>query len=76
MAKHRLMPDQIHNYAHNNEWLARNWMILGNRKDAFGMAKALLAIPRHPKLNTMECKAHSFRYGRMRLINLLEKFEL
>ena len=24
MMKHFLLPDQIHNYAHNNEWLSRN----------------------------------------------------
>ena len=76
MLKHRLLPDQIHNYAHNNEWLSRNWMNLGNRKAAFEMAKSLLANPRHPKLNSVEGKAHSYRYGRTRLINVLEKFEL
>lgn len=76
MLKHRLLPDQIHNYAHNNEWLSRNWMNLGNRKAAFEMAKSLLANPRHPKLNSVEGKAHSYRYGRSRLINVLEKFEL
>jgi peroxiredoxin len=76
MLKHRLLPDQIFNYAHNNEWLARNWINLGNRKAAFGMAKSLLANPRHPKLNSVEGKAHSYRYGRMRLINILENFEL
>ncbi|QTN33225.1 redoxin domain-containing protein [Akkermansiaceae bacterium] len=76
MAEHRLLPDQIHNYAHNNEWLARNWMNLGNREAAIGMAKSLLANPRHPKFNSLEGKAHSYRYGRMRLIEFLESFEL
>ena len=76
MQEHLLLPDQIHNYAHNNEWLARNWINLGNRPAAFEMAKSLLANPRHPKLNTVEGKAHSYRYGRMRLIEILEKFEL
>ena len=70
-----LLPDQIHNYAHNNEWLARNWVHLGNGPAALEMAKALLANPRHPKLNSMEGKAHSYRYGRQRLIEVLEKFE-
>lgn len=76
MGKHLLLPDQIHNYAHNNEWLARNWINLGNRQAAFEMAKSLLANPRHPKLNTLEGKAHSYRFGRMRLIDVLEDFEL
>ncbi|MFK7850769.1 MAG: redoxin domain-containing protein [Akkermansiaceae bacterium] len=76
MQEYRLLPDQIHNYAHNNEWLARNWMNLGNANAAVEMSKSLLANPRHPKLNTIEGKAHSYRYGRMRLITILEKFEL
>ena len=76
MQKHRLLPDQIHNYAHNNEWLARNWVHLGNGPAALDMARSLLANPRHPKLNTMEGKAHSYRYGRQRLIEVLEKFEM
>lgn len=76
MLKNRLLPDQIFNYAHNNEWLSRNWMNLGNRPAAVKMAKSLLANPRHPKLNSVEGKAHSFRFGRIRLINILENFEL
>lgn len=76
MLKHRLLPDQIFNYAHNNEWLARNWINLGNRTAALEMAKSLLANPRHPKLNSIDGKAHSYRYGRMRLIEILEKFEM
>lgn len=76
MRKYRLLPDQIHNYAHNNEWLARNWVHLGNAGAALEMSKSLLANPRHPKFNTLDGKAHSYRYGRMRLIETLEKFEL
>ena len=29
MMKWFLLPDQIHNYAHNNEWLSRNFSHLG-----------------------------------------------
>jgi peroxiredoxin len=76
MLQHRLLPDQIFNYAHNCEWLSRNWMNLGNRPAAFEMAKSLLSNPRHPKVNSVDGKAQSFRFGRMRLIEILEKFEL
>ena len=76
MIEHQLLPDQIHNYAHNNEWLARNWVHLGDRQSALEMALSLLSNPRHPKLNSMEGKPKSFRYGRMRLLEILEKFEL
>lgn len=75
MAEHLLLPDQIFNYAHNNEWLTRNWIHLGNCRAAIRMSQSLLANPRHPKLNSMKGKAHSFRYGRMRLIQVLEQFE-
>jgi len=76
MAKHKLLPDQIHNYAHNNEWLSRNWVLLGNASSSLAMAKSLLANPRHPELNTLDGKAHSYKYGRDRLLETLEKFEL
>ncbi|MGE9267529.1 MAG: peroxiredoxin family protein [Verrucomicrobiales bacterium] len=76
MGRSYLIPDQIHNYAHNNEWLARNWVCLGKGRAALAMAKSLLANPRHPKWNTLGGKAHSYRYGRERLVEVLEKFEL
>ena len=28
-AQFRVIPDTIHNYAHNNEWLIRNWHYVG-----------------------------------------------
>lgn len=69
-----LLPDQIHNYAHNNEWLSRNFMYLGKVRAGIDMAKSLLANPRHTKLNT--AKRGSSRYGRKALIDYLEKVEL
>ena len=34
MIRARLMPDQIHNFAHNNEWLIRNLIFIGRVHDA------------------------------------------
>ena len=34
MMRDRVMPDQIHNFAHNNEWLIRNLNHLGRASDA------------------------------------------
>ncbi len=76
MITRRVLPDQIHNYAHNNEWLARNWMNLGRAHDALGMAKTLIANPRHPKLNTPDRGSHSAKYGRQRIYEVLQRFEL
>lgn len=74
MMKNFLLPDQIHNYAHNNEWCSRNFENLGMATSAVEMAKSLLANPRHPKLNS--ASKGSSRYGRKALISHLEKFEL
>lgn len=74
MMKHFLLPDQIHNYAHNNEWCSRNFANLGMASAAIEMAKSLLANPRHPQLNT--ASKGSSRYGRKALITFLEQFEL
>ena len=35
----RLLPDQIHNYAHNNEWCIRNLLHIGRVEDAINLAK-------------------------------------
>ena len=69
-----LLPDQIHNYAHNNEWLSRNFSHLGMVRASIDMAKSLLGNPRHPKLNNPG--KGSARYGRKALIDYLEKAEL
>jgi peroxiredoxin len=76
MISRRVLPDQIHNYAHNNEWLARNWMNLGRGHDALEMAKSLIANPRHPKLNTPQRGGRSAKYGRTRIFEALRRFEL
>ena len=75
MIKDQIMPDQIHNYAHNNEWLTRNLMNLGRLDEAMALAKNMIELPRHPKYNSMK-KRGSTLYGRRNLINLLTNFEL
>ena len=74
MIADRVMPDQIHNYAHNNEWLTRSLMHVGRIPEALDLAKNMTELPRHPKFNTL--KKGSARYGRMRLRNLLIECEL
>ena len=75
MNRARLMPDQIHNFAHNNEWLIRNLLYLGRVDDALDQAKNLVSLPRHPKYNSME-KRGSFKYGRTRLLQTLSEYAL
>ena len=76
MIRSYILPDQIHNYAHNEEWLVRNFNELGRVKDALGLAKSLIANPRHPSNNTLDKSGTSASYGRTRLIETLTKWEL
>jgi len=75
MIKARLLPDQIHNFAHNNEWLIRNLNFLGRVNDALEQSRNLISLPRHPAYNSSS-KRGSFQYGRMRLLQTLSEFEL
>ena len=70
----RLMPDQIHNFSHNNEWMIRNLIFLGRVDDAVHHSKNLISLPQHPDYNTY--KEGSFRFGRERLLATLTSFGL
>jgi len=75
MIRERIFPDQIHNYAHNNEWLIRNMASLGRVASALDLAKNLCELPRHPRLNTLS-GGKSAQFGRQRLFEELTRFEL
>lgn len=75
MIRTYILPDQIHNYAHNEEWLTRTYNDLGRAKDAALLATSLIAIPRHPTYNNLEKPSTSASYGRTRLIDTLLKWE-
>ena len=74
MMKDLTLPDQIHNFAHNNEWLTRNLVNLGRVNDALSLAKNMCELPRHPKYNTL--KKGSSNYGRKRIFQVLKTFEM
>jgi peroxiredoxin len=75
MVRTRLMPDQIHNFAHNNEWLVRNLLFLGQVETAIIQSRNLIAMPQHPEFNSLT-KQGSFLYGRKRLLDTLTQYEL
>ncbi len=75
MMRTGILPDQIHNYAHNAEWLIRTFNQLGQSRKAAGLARNLIEIPRHPTWNTLEKNNDSAGYGRTRLLESLLKFE-
>ncbi len=75
MMRDRVIPDQIHNFAHNNEWLIRNLIHVGRARDALDLAKNMIDLPQHPSYNTL-AKRGSAHYGKLRLEQVLNEFEL
>ncbi|MDZ4847818.1 MAG: redoxin domain-containing protein [Pirellulaceae bacterium] len=74
MMRDRVMPDQIHNFAHNNEWLIRTWIKTGEVHRAIDLAKNMCELPRHPDYNTLD--KGSAMFGRSRLISVLTTYGL
>lgn len=75
MMRDRILPDQIHNFAHNNEWLIRNLNFAGRVQDAVDLAKNMIELPQHPKYNTISRRGSTY-YGRQRLFETLSRYEL
>lgn len=76
MIRDHLLPDQIHNFAHNNEWLIRNLIFIGRINDAVDLAKNMTELPRHPNFNLVTKRSSSSFYGRLRLFQVLSQAEL
>ncbi len=75
MIRTQLMPDQIHNFAHNNEWLVRNLLFIGRVDDALDLSRNLVSLPRHPTYNSL-AQGGSYKYGRQRLLQTLSQYGL
>ena len=77
----KLMPEQIHNYAHNNDWLVENLGFIGRVHDAIDLAKNMIELPRLASSHKLVGKAgyseeHSgFVLGRKRLLDALVAWE-
>jgi len=71
MHRARILPEQIHNYAHNNDWLVKNLGYVGRVHDAMDLAKNLVELPR-----LGPGKQQAWRMGRDRLIEMGMTFEL
>jgi len=74
MQKSRIFPYWLHNHAHNNEWLSRTLMGLGNFEKSRAYAYNMLAQPRHPKLNRIDQYQH-VQNGVLRSSEALERGE-
>lgn len=76
MQRDRVMPYQIHNYAHNQEWCVRNLSHVGRTSEALLLVRNLIELPRHPKHNRPSEARSAANYGRTRLYELLVRYEL
>lgn len=76
MHRDRVMPFLIHNYGHNQEWLARSLSHLGRVDEAIAIARNLAALPRHPKFNRLDKGDEIAGYARQRLLTICEEHML
>jgi peroxiredoxin len=84
MIRFHLMPDEIHNYAHNNGWLVEDLVHLGRAREAVALAKNLIELPRIPRSPSgINTPAQDWRRGgsgwaegRRRLLDALLELEL
>ena len=84
MARFRVLPDEIHNYAHNNGWLVEDYVYMGRAADALALSKNLIELPRIPRgkaggnvaSQDWARDGSSFAEGRRRLLWTLSTLEL
>ena len=76
MARDKIMPHEIHNYAHNNQWLATSLSNVGRARDAITVARNLVREPRDPQKNSVTDGGSAGRSGRLRWAEVLTRFEL
>ena len=75
MNRNRIMPDEVFNYAHNNQWLVEDLDYIGRVHSAVDLARNMVELPRHPAYNTIG-GGKSAADGRMRLLETLQNYEL
>ena len=81
LIRYQIVPDQIHNFAHNNEWLIRNLDSLGQHHRAIELARNMISLPRLAKFKTVDKKevfdpsGGSWQYGKQRLRDTLVRYE-
>ena len=76
MIRDRVMPFEIHNYAHNNQWLCTSLSHIGRVRDAIAVARNLVEQPRDPQKNGPNDGGSPQRSGRLRWAEVLIRYEL
>jgi peroxiredoxin len=76
MIRDRVMPFEIHNYAHNNQWLVTSLSHIGRVHDGIAVARNLVEQPRDPNKNGKNDGGSPQRSGRARWAEILTRYEL
>lgn len=76
MIRDRVLPFEIHNYAHNNQWLVTSYGRIGRVRDGIAVARNLVEQPRDPNKNGPNDGGSPQRSGRLRWSEILTKYEL
>jgi peroxiredoxin len=76
MMRHGVMPFEIHNYSHNNQWLVTSYSHVGRVHDAITVARNLVEQPRDPNRNGKNDGGSPQRNGRLRWAEILTRYEL
>ncbi|MGV3532170.1 MAG: peroxiredoxin family protein, partial [Chthoniobacteraceae bacterium] len=83
IAESRILPEQIHNYAHNNDWLVENLQFVGRVRDALDLAKNMIELPRLASRTPLVGKGSGYdgersghAMGRNRLMEVALRYEL
>jgi peroxiredoxin len=76
MIRDRVMPFEIHNYAHNNQWLVSSLSHVGRVRDGLAVARNLVEEPRDPNKNGKNDGGSAQRSGRVRWSEILGRYEL
>jgi peroxiredoxin len=84
MIRSRIFPDQIHNFAHNSEWMVRNLNFTGQVAQALTVSRNMIAMPRIPRSRHVkdnpdqkwEKGGTTWEHGRQRLNETLLRWEL
>jgi peroxiredoxin len=83
MIASRILPEQIFNYAHNNNWLVEDLEYIGRVHDALDLAKNMIELPRPApkqaepgKGASYEGGSNGYTMGRDRLLETASRYEL
>ena len=76
MIRDRVMPFEIHNYAHNNQWLVTSLSHVGRVREGIAVARNLVEQPRDPNKNGKNDGGSPQRNGRIRWAEVLTRYEL